>query len=39
MHALKTLVRTGAITEADIFIYFAGIPFLPVLFDGFIALM
>ena len=36
MHALKMLVRTGAITEPDIFIYFAGIPFLSVFFDGFI---
>ena len=32
MHALKMLVRTGAITEPDIFIYFAGIPCLPVLY-------
>ena len=36
MHALKMSVRTGAITEPDIFLYFAGIPFLHVLFDGFI---
>ena len=33
------LVRTEAITEPDIFIYLAGIPFLPVLLDGFMALM
>ena len=26
MHALKMLVRTGAMIEPDIFIYFAGIP-------------